>query len=77
MQIRYIPKIGKFAGLVHQPYKNSEGFYIVSKDRFKENYINVATIHEVHEYVKQGLGVRMQYEKNPASLIKLDSLKIS
>ena len=49
---------------------------MVSKDRFKKNYIYVNTIEEVYAYLKEGLKVRMRYGKNPASLIALESLDV-
>lgn len=77
MELVYRPKSGNFSGLPHKPYQNKDGLFVVSKNRFKENYIHVKTIEEVYEYLKKGLKVRMRYEKNPASLIAMESLEIS
>lgn len=76
MELIYKPKSGNFAGLPHKPYKNKEGLFVVSKDRFQENYIYVNTIEEVYTYLQKGLKVRMQYQNKPASLINLTSLEI-
>lgn len=77
MQIQYIPKSGNFMGLIHTPFKNKDGMYIVSKDRFSENYIYVPTIQDAYSYLQQGLKIRMQYQNNAPSLITLSSLKIT
>lgn len=77
MQIQYIPKSGNFMGFIHTPFKNKDGMYIVSKDRFLENYIYVSTIEDAYYYLQQGLKIRMQYENNAPSLIKLSSLEIT
>lgn len=76
MELIYRPKTGNFAGLEHHPYQNKDGLFVVSKDKFKKNYIYVNTIEEVYAYLKEGLKVRMRYGKNPASLIALESLDV-
>ncbi|MQW93363.1 hypothetical protein GHJ48_13360 [Acinetobacter sp. dk771] len=76
MELIYKPKSGNFVGLPHKPYKNKEGLFVVSKDRFQKNYIYVNTIEEVYAYLEKGLKVRMQYQNNSPSLINLMSLEI-
>lgn len=76
MELIYRPKSGNLAGLPHKPYQTKEGLFVVSKDRFQENYIYVHTLEEVYAYLKKGLKVRMRYENRPASLITLTSLEI-
>lgn len=75
MNLVYIPKTGKLAGLPHIPYKK-DGLYVVSQDRFQKNYIYVKTIEEAFAYLKVGLKIRMQYDNKAASLIKLSSLEV-
>lgn len=76
MKLIYIPKIGKLAGLPHVPYQNKDGLYVVSKDRFQDNYVYVKTVEEAYSYLEKGLKIRMQYDKKAPSLIKLSSLEI-
>ena len=76
MELIYTPKTGNLAGLPHTPYQNKDGLFVVSKDRFQENYIYVKTIEEAYDYLKQGLKIRMKYENKAPSLITLSSLEI-
>ena len=46
----------------------------MSKTRFKEDYVLVSTLDEIISYVKQGYGIRMNYQGSPASLVMPKSL---
>lgn len=55
MKITYTPKFGQLIGLIHVPYQDKEGFFVVSKDRFAENYIRVKTLDEAYVHLKMVL----------------------
>lgn len=75
MDITYIPKRGKFAGKIHTPHKNKDGFYVVSRDRFKKNHIYLDMLCDVEEYVLvRGYKVRVSYLGENSNLIKKSSL---
>ncbi|MDO4937761.1 MAG: hypothetical protein Q4E62_07585 [Sutterellaceae bacterium] len=67
--IRYVPSRGKAEGVIFQPQLTKSGEYVVSKTRFKEDYIYVTSYDEIIDYVKKGYGIRMGAEGFPASLV--------
>ena len=73
-RIKYIPSRGKYQNCVFTPVLSRDGHYIVSKTRFKEDYAFVSTLDEIISYVKQGYGIRMNYQGSPASLVMPKSL---
>lgn len=76
MLITYTPQTGKLKGLIHLPYKDKDGFYVVSPDRFAVSYIRVKTLDEAYEYLTKGLKIRMKHGSTGSSLIKSSSLDI-
>lgn len=65
-------------GKILTPHKFKDGHYVVSKTRYKSNQINVSSLNEVYEFLKQGYGVRMgnaEHKISP-SLIISDSIQV-
>lgn len=79
MKIKYTIKTGKNAGVVCGPHKTKTGTYIVSKTRFKNDYIEVTTLDEIKSYLERGFRVRVSgISKNTApSLVSKQSLEIT
>ena len=66
-------------GAVYVPHKHRNGQYVVSKSRFKKDYVYVGSHCEVFEYLKKGYKVRMSdpVDRSSPSLVRLESLDIS
>lgn len=77
MQIRYISKRGNNKGKIYKPHIFKDGNYIVSKTRYKEDYVPVGTEEELIKYIKKGYGVRMSCDGKSPSLIFLNPQEIS
>jgi hypothetical protein len=78
MKLEYKVGRGKNQGTTLTPTKQQNGNYVVSKSRYQSDQVYVATIREVHEYLKKGYGVRMGNAKHKIapSLIKLESIEV-
>ena len=76
MDILYKTKHGKLEGVIQRPHKHENGQYVVSKTRFKEDYIYVDTLEDIKKYLEQGYKVRVssQSHKTGPSLISVNSL---
>ncbi len=55
---------GGSAGVTLYPHKFRDGNYVVSKSRFQSDYIRLANIGEVKQYIERGYSLRMS---NPSS----------
>ena len=79
MNINYTIKSGKKAGVICAPHRTKNSKFIVSKKRFKEDYIEVSTYEEIKSYVDKGFKVRMSgvTEKIAPSLVSKESLVFS
>ncbi|OQX35382.1 MAG: hypothetical protein B0D91_10975 [Oceanospirillales bacterium LUC14_002_19_P2] len=79
MEISYTIKRGKNVGAVCEPHKTQAGKFIVSKTRFKEDYIYVDTYDEILDHLKKGFKVRVSevITKRSPSLVSYDSLTIT
>lgn len=68
MEITYTPSRGKAAGKTFVPHRDAErSEYVVSKTRFKEDYIYVPDLETVWRYLCMGYRVRMSEVDNPVS----------
>ncbi|WP_417507833.1 hypothetical protein [Marinomonas gallaica] len=78
MNISYTTPRGKYQGLIQRPHLHQNGKYVVSKTRFKEDYIYVDSINDVKKYLDLGYKVRVSSldPKTAPSLVKLSSLRI-
>lgn len=74
MEITYKNKKGE----ILKPHKFKCGTFVVSKTRFKEDQIHVATIEEVKQYLERGFRVRVSdpVTRSCPSLVKANSLII-
>lgn len=79
MKIEYTIKSGKNAGVICVPHKTKDGFYIVSKTRFKEDYINVGSKEAILPYLDRGYHLRVSglHVRTAPSLISKESLVIA
>lgn len=62
---------GKNAGTLIYPHLHADGMYVVSKTRFKRDYIRLANLHGVVTHIAEGYKVRMS---NPTKGITASSL---
>jgi len=53
------------------PHKHEDGSYVVSKTRFEDDYVRVASESDILPWLEKGYGLRMS---NPAKGIKAPSL---
>lgn len=53
------------------PHRHADGKLVVSRDRFKRNYIRVDSVEEAEAYLAQGLSMRMS---NPQAGVPAASL---
>lgn len=79
MDIKYTIKSGKKVGVVCGPHKTKNGTYIVSKTRFKEDYVEVSSFDEIIAYLDKGFKVRVSgiTESTAPSLVSKQSLEIA
>ena len=79
MDISYKVKSGKNVGSIFKPHKHECGRYVVSKTRFKIDYIYVNTYSEIKTYLDKGFKVRVSDPRNrkSPSLVRKDSLAVS
>lgn len=54
---------GPDKGKALYPHRHADGMYVVSPDRFKQNYRRVASFAEISKALNEGLRLRMS---NPA-----------
>lgn len=59
IKIEYSVKRGKKAGAVLTPHRYANGKYVVSKTRFKPDYVYVDCYSEILTYLQKGYKVRM------------------
>lgn len=62
---------GAHAGKTLHPHRHQDGMFVVSPDRFEQNYVRVRTTAEIEQYLDRGFSLRMS---NPAEGIKAASL---
>lgn len=68
---------GALKGEVQKPWKDDQGFYIASSERFKRDYIRIADLESLANALSAGLSVRMKAAKQSApGLIKPTSITI-
>lgn len=72
---------GANAGTLLTPHRYADGTYVVSKTRFKEDYVYVHNLSEVSQYLSRGYKLRMSNQgikscKAP-SLISTASIRIT
>lgn len=77
-KIEYRVKRGKCIGKVLTPHKYVDGTYVVSKTRFKRDYVHVRSLREVVEHLDRGFKVRVSDAilRGTPSLVVRDSLNI-
>lgn len=59
IKIEYSVKRGKKAGAILTPHRYANGKYVVSKTRFKPDYVYVDCYSEILTYLQKGYKVRM------------------
>ena len=79
ISISYIVESGKNAGSICEPHKQKNGYYIVSKTRFKADYVYVGSYKEILKYLDMGYRVRVsdKITRKTPSLVKKESLIIT
>jgi len=73
--MHYEIKSGKNEGDVLEPFKNKDGKYIVSKTRFKKDYVYVETVEQIKLYLEKGFKVRMAAKGISPSLVSSNSIR--
>ncbi|QCF27474.1 hypothetical protein soil367_16940 [Hydrocarboniclastica marina] len=79
MKITYTIPSGKRAGTVCTPHRHADGRYVVSRTRFKKDYVFVRSVEQIARYLDRGFCVRMSdpVTKTSPSLITKASLEIT
>lgn len=67
-------KRGPATGTVLYPHKHKDGCFVVSRTRFKRDYIRIANETELESWVARGLSLRMSCPGRAASLIAPGSI---
>ncbi|GAM70760.1 hypothetical protein JCM19236_2704 [Vibrio sp. JCM 19236] len=77
--LTYVTRIGKNKGQIQIPHKHANGMYVVSKTRFKEDYVYVKTINEILDHLQKGYKLRMSGKNvtTSPSLVALSSIDIN
>ena len=73
MKLKITAKVatGKKSGTLLYPHLHADGMYVVSKTRFKRDYIRFVSLHEVFAHISEGYKVRMS---NPKEGVTASSL---
>jgi hypothetical protein len=58
-RIHSIVSRGKDAGLVLYPHRYPDGFYVVSRSRFEEDYVKVGSLSDIAAWIANGYSLRM------------------
>jgi hypothetical protein len=79
LRITYLPKRGELAGSTFTPHRYSDGQYVVSKTRFKDDQVRLERIEGIPAYLDRGYKLRMSdpVMRTTPSLIGKDSIDIN
>ena len=70
VKIQYTVKRGKAIGTVLTPHRYADGSFVVSKTRFKKDYLHVVEA-DIPGYLALGFKLRMSKDGGAPSLIKV------
>ena len=78
MKMEAIVSRGENQGAKLYPHLGKDGRYVVSKTRFKRDYIRLGSLDQVREYLERGYRLRMSNRRlnTPPSLIRPESIKV-
>ena len=69
---------GELKGETQPPWRDRQGFFIASSERFEKNYIRVVDLDSLANALVAGLKVRMKAERQTAAgLVKPESITIN